>query len=414
MKYGLIGERLGHSFSGEIHALLGEYEYELCEIAQDDLDGFMRARDFLGINVTMPYKTAVMPYLDWIDGPAREIGAVNTVVKAGGKLCGYNTDYYGIMMLLVDRARIDAKGKKAAILGTGGTSKTALAVLTSLGACEILRVSRGKKDGSISYEELYSEHSDVEIIVNTTPVGMYPNIYECPVDLSKFENLIGVIDVVYNPINTALVQDARKRGIRAEGGLYMLVAQAAVASELFLDENGATSPSDIERIYEKIKAKKENTVLVGMPSSGKSTVGRLLAERLGRRFVDTDELITEGIGMSIPEYFERYGEAAFREVECEVIREISAESSLVIATGGGAVLREENVSNLKKNGKIYFIDRPIDALIPTDDRPLSRDRSALLELYEKRYPIYCSLCDVRIDADCDATSVCEKILENLK
>ena len=413
MKYGLIGERLGHSFSGEIHALLGEYEYELCEIAQDDLDGFMRARDFLGINVTMPYKAAVMPYLDWIDGPAREIGAVNTVVKAGGKLCGYNTDYYGIR-LLFDRARIDARGKKAAILGTGGTSRTALAVLTSLGACEILRVSRGKKDGSISYNELYSEHSDVEIIVNTTPVGMYPSIYECPVDLSRFESLIGVIDVVYNPINTALVQDARKRGISTEGGLYMLVAQAAVASELFLNENGAASPENIETVYEKIKAKKENTVLVGMPSSGKSTVGRLLAERLGRRFVDTDELITERIGMSIPEYFERYGEATFREVECEVIREISVYGSLVIATGGGAVLREENVSNLKKNGRIYFIDRALADLAPTDDRPLSRDRSALEELYKKRYPIYRGLCDVRIEVDCDATSVCEKILENIK
>ena len=413
MQYGLIGERLGHSFSKEIHALLGDYEYELCEIAPACLDGFMLARDFLGINVTMPYKAAVIPYLDWVHEPAAEIGAVNTVINVDGKLYGYNTDYYG-MTALFERAKIDARGKKAAILGTGGTAKTALAVLTSLGACEILCVSRGKREGAIGYDELYEQHSDVEIIVNTTPVGMHPEVQGCPIDLSKLGSLIGVIDAVYNPINTALVQDARKRGISAEGGLYMLVAQAAVASELFLHKNGAASPENIEKIYAKITAKKENIVLVGMPSSGKSTVGKILSEKLGRRFVDTDEAITKRIGMSIGEYFERYGEARFREVECEVIGELATESSIIIATGGGAVLCPENVSALKQSGKIYFIDRPPSDLIPTEDRPLSKDRWALVKLYEERYSIYCEACDIRIDADCDADSVSEKILENLK
>ena len=209
MKYGLIGERLGHSFSKEIHALLGDNEYELCEIAAECFDGFMRSRDFIGINVTMPYKAAVIPYLDWIHEPAREIGAVNTVINVDGKLYGYNTDYYGIEWLF-QHAKINARGKKAAILGTGGTSRTARAVLKSLGAAEIIRVSRSKKDGAVSYEELYRDHSDVEMIVNTTPVGMHPNIYDSPIDLSHFDNLIGVIDVLYNPINTALVLDARK------------------------------------------------------------------------------------------------------------------------------------------------------------------------------------------------------------
>ena len=413
MKYGLIGERLGHSFSKEIHALLGDYEYELCELAPEQLDRFMRAKDFLGINVTMPYKAAVIPYLDWVHEPAAEIGAVNTVINVDGKLYGYNTDYYG-MAALFERAKIDARGKKAAILGTGGTAKTALAVLTSLGACEILCVSRGKSEGAIGYDELYEQHSDVEIIVNTTPVGMHPDVQGCPIDLSKLGSLIGVIDAVYNPTSTRLVCEARERGIRADGGLYMLVAQAAVASELFLGENGAASPYNIEKIYAKIKAKKENIVLIGMPSSGKSTVGRLLASRLGRRFVDTDELITERIGMSIAEYFEKCGEAKFREVECEVIQELSTEDSLVIATGGGAVLCPENVSALKQSGKIYFIDRPLSDLIPTEDRPLSKDRWALEKLYEERYSIYCEACDARIDADCDADSVSEKILENLK
>ena len=410
MKFGLIGERLGHSFSKTIHERLG-YEYELREIKPTDFDAFMRRRDFYCINVTIPYKEAVIPYLDWIHEPAKEVGAVNLILHYGGKLYGYNTDIPG-MAELFGYANIDPKGKKAAILGSGGTSKTAAAVLTQKGAREILRISRSGRDGAITYEELYEKHSDVEIIVNTTPVGMYPNIWDCPVDISAFERLEGIIDAVYNPINTTLVKNARARGIKAEGGLYMLVAQAMIASEIFLDENGNSHPSLIEKMYNEIRASKENIVLIGMPASGKSTVGKIVAERLGRKFVDTDEIITERIGMSIKEYFEKHGEEEFRKVESEVISDLATETSLVIATGGGAILADDNVYNLKFNGRLFFIDRPLECLIPTEDRPLSSDRESIIKRYNERYLIYRGSCDVHIKGDLSAEKIADMILEN--
>ena len=410
MKFGLIGERLGHSFSKTIHERLG-YEYELREIKPTDFDAFMRRRDFYCINVTIPYKEAVIPYLDWIHEPAKEVGAVNLILHYGGKLYGYNTDIPG-MAGLFGYANIDPKGKKAAILGSGGTSKTAAAVLTQKGAREILRVSRSGRDGAITYEELYEKHSDVEIIVNTTPVGMYPNIWDCPVDISAFERLEGIIDAVYNPINTTLVKNARARGIKAEGGLYMLVAQAMIASEIFLDENGNSHPSLIKKMYNEIRASKENIVLIGMPASGKSTVGKIVAERLGRRFVDTDELITEKIGVSIKEYFEQYGEVEFRKIESEIIADLACETSLVIATGGGAILADENVCNLKFNGRLFFIDRPLECLIPTEDRPLSSDRESIIKRYNERYLVYRGTCDVHIESDLGADNIADMILEN--
>ena len=411
MKYGLIGERLGHSFSKEIHAYLADYEYELCEIMPHKLHDFLSAKDFLGINVTIPYKQDVIPYLDWIDDAAKEIGAINTVINRDGKLYGYNTDYMGIKALIA-HAGIDVRGKKAMILGSGGTSKTATVALRSLGADKILKVSRTDKNGAITYDELYEKHRDAEIIVNTTPVGMYPNIHDCAIDISKFDRLCGVIDVIYNPISTKLIQSARARGIKAQGGLYMLVAQAAAASELFLNKGQESNFDRIGKCYRQIRAKKENIVFIGMPASGKSTVGRMVAERLGRRFVDTDDLITHRIGMSISDFFKTEGEERFREIESEVIKELADESSLVIATGGGAVLKEENVSALKYNGRLYFIDRPLNSLIPTEDRPLSSDRASIERRYEERYSIYCQSCDVHISADCDAEGVRDRVLEN--
>lgn len=409
MKYGLIGEKLGHSFSKEIHEALGDYEYELCEIEPNKLEAFMRERDFLGINVTMPYKKAVIPYLDWIHEPARKIGAVNTIINCEGKLYGYNTDYLG-MLDLINHAGIEVTGKKSAILGTGGTSKTAEAVLKALGASEIIFVSRSKKKGAIDYTELYEKHSDIEIIINTTPCGMYPGVFDCCVDISCFKQLSGVIDAVYNPINTTLLQNAKKNRIPAEGGLYMLTSQAVYAAELFMDEN---LPSTVfDKTFNEIKRKKENIILIGMPSSGKTTVGKIIAERLNRRFVDTDELISEKIKTSIKEFIALSGEERFREIESEIIEALAGENSLVIATGGGAVLRKDNISALKYNGKLFFIDRPLELLIPTESRPLSSDKEALAKRYEERYPIYCSVCDIRIDASCDKEKVCEKILEN--
>ncbi len=412
MKYGLIGEKLGHSFSQIIHEKLG-YKYELKEIAPNEFDAFMRTKNFYCINVTIPYKEEVIPYLDWIHEPAKEVGAVNLVLHYAGKLYGYNTDLIG-MEELFNYAGVDVKGKKAAILGSGGTSKTALAVLKKGGANEILRVSRSGRDGAITYETLYEKHSDVEIIVNTTPVGMHPNIYDCPIDISKFDRLTGVIDAIYNPINTTLVQKARNGGIAAEGGLYMLVAQAMVASETFLNENGNSHPKLIEAMFNKIRGEKENIVLIGMPASGKSTVGKILAERLGRKFVDTDDIITKRIGMPISDFFKQEGEERFREIEAEVIKELADKTSLVIATGGGAILRRENVDNLRYNGRLFFIDRPLKKLVPTESRPLSADSAAIEKRYSERYSIYCSLCDVHIDADCDAKQVAKRILENYR
>ncbi len=405
MKYGLIGEKLGHSYSKIIHEALG-CEYELCEVAKENFEDFAKARDFKAVNVTIPYKETIIPYLYYIDAQAEKIGAVNAVVNREGKLYGYNTDFYG-MKLLIEKIGVPLKDKKVIILGTGGTSKTASAVAESLGAKEVLRVSRSGKDGAVTYDELYEKHSDAEFLTNTTPSGMYPNIFDTPVDISRLPKLSGVLDAIYNPLRTPLVLAAKERNIPAEGGLYMLVGQAVRASEIFLDKE--YSESTLPGIYESLRREKENIVLIGMPASGKSTVGKLLSERLGRELVDTDELIVKKAKMEITEIFKNFGEKYFRDLESQVIREVSAKNSIIIATGGGAILRGENVSALKLSGKLFFIDRPLHKLIPTDSRPLSSDRAAIKKRYAERYDIYCASADVHIDADCEAEKVAEKI-----
>ena len=411
MKYGLIGEKLGHSFSKDIHERLSDYGYEPHEIARENFDKFARERDFLGINVTIPYKQQIIPYLDYIDDVARDIGAVNTVVNVGGALRGYNTDFYG-MDSLISRLGIDISQKKVAILGTGGTSSTAMAVAKARSAGEILKVSRSGRGGAVTYEELYEKHRDIEVIINTTPSGMFPNIFDSAIDISGFDRLIGVIDAIYNPLRTPLVMAARERGIAAEGGLYMLVGQAVRASEIFL---GKEYPNGtVDGIYEELRAEKENIVLIGMPSSGKSTVGAILAKKLGRKFIDTDELVEKIAGSGIPDIISTLGEKKFRDIEAEACAMVAMENSAVIATGGGAILREENVRALKENGRLYFIDRPIEKLIPTSSRPLSSTREAIEKRYNERYGIYTSVCDARIDADTDAVTVAERILENFK
>lgn len=409
MKYGLIGERLGHSFSKSVHSLLADYEYELKGIPRDEFHEFMTERDFLAINVTIPYKEAVIPYLHFIDEGARSIGAVNTIVNKDGKLYGYNTDFYGMQSLL-RHVKIDLSGKKVAILGTGGTSKTAGAVAKALSASEIITVSRNKREGIIDYDELYKNHTDTDVIINTTPLGMYPDIYSKAVELSRFYNLSGVIDAVYNPLRTPLIIEALKRGIPAEGGLYMLVAQAVRASEIFLDTR--YEDSKLEWIYRKIKREKENIVLIGMPASGKSTVGKLIAERYGCPFIDTDAAVEEKAGLSITEIFEKMGEDKFRALECETVREVSKETGVVIATGGGVPLRKANIDALCENGKIYFIDRPLEELLPTDDRPLASTREAITKRYNERYDIYRASANVQIDAGFDAGTVANVILED--
>ena len=411
MKYGCIGEKLKHSFSKEIHNALCDYEYEIREVPREDLDAFMRGADFLGINVTIPYKELVIPYLDFIDEHAKKIGAVNTVVKRNGKLYGYNTDFSG-MTSLIHYLGIDLKGKKVAILGTGGTSKTARAVSEALLASEIIVVSRNAGNGHINYDELYRLHSDIEVIINTTPLGMFPNNYTKPLELSRFPALSGVVDAVYNPLRTPLISEGIERGIPSLGGLYMLVSQAVSASEIFLDKKYPAGVCD--KTFKEILREKENIVLIGMPASGKSTVAEILKAKLCRAKYDTDDLIVEKAGTPITEIFKTHGEAHFRAIEHEVTLLVAKESSAIIATGGGIILNPENIRALKQNGRVYFIDRPLSALVPTESRPLSSDRASIEKRYAERYDIYRASADVIIDADCDAESVAEKILEDFQ
>ena len=400
MKYGLIGEHLPHSFSKEIHAKIADYIYELHEIEKDKLDAFMTAKDFIAINVTIPYKKDVIPYLSEIDENAQRIGAVNTIVNRDGKLFGYNTDFFG-MSALIQKIGLDFKGKKVAVLGTGGTSNTAVAVCEALGTKQTVVVGRTAKNGVITYEALYQEHSDADYLINTTPCGMYPypdgneKIAGTPVDLSLFPNLKGVVDAVYNPLRPNFVMDAKERSLPAEGGLYMLVAQAVVAAEKFMDKTIDSAITD--RIFNEIRASKENIVLSGMPGSGKSTVGKYLAKAMNRKFIDTDEEIVKQTGKEITDIFAEIGNEGFRRIEAEVIARVSSENQgAIIATGGGAILRDDNVRALKRNGKIYFLNRPLENIVPTADRPLALDRAALEARFRERYARYIFTCDREI------------------
>ena len=406
MEYGLIGEKLPHSFSKEIHEKLAGYDYQLKELTPAQLPAFLEKRDFKGVNVTIPYKQTVIPYLDELDDKAAAIGAVNTIVNREGKLYGYNTDYDG-MVALIRHAGLSLEGKTVLILGTGGTSKTAMAVAKDLGAASVQRVSRTAKEGAISYEE--AQRLPVQILINTTPSGMYPNLDGQPMDLSRFGWLEGVLDAVYNPLRTRLVLQARDNGARAQSGLYMLVAQAAAACELFVGES--LPQGALSRVYRTIHGEKQNIVLTGMPGSGKSTVGRILAQEMGREFVDTDTEIIRLAKKPIADIFAQRGENGFRELESQVIQQLSQRTGLVIATGGGAILRAENLRRLRQNGRIYFLDRPLEDIQPSDDRPLSRDREALEQRYAERYPRYVAAADTGIPVRGSADTVAQAIRE---
>lgn len=407
MDYGLIGEKLPHSFSKEIHEKLGCYQYSIKELKREELTDFILQKNFKGINVTIPYKQDVIPLLDEIAPEARAIGAVNTVVNRDGVLYGYNTDFGG-MRALIEHAGVVIKYKKVLILGTGGTSLTATAVCQRLDAKEVLRVSRSGNGGAITYEQAYTEHGDADVIINTTPCGMYPNNFDCPIDLSRFPKLSGVIDAVYYPLQTRLILSARERGIDAEGGLYMLVAQAILAAQLFLDEEW-DSVKLTNRIYNEIYFDKRNIVLSGMPASGKSTVGKMIAKQLGRELLDTDRLIVEREG-DIPTIFREKGEKYFRNLESSVIRDVAVLSGKVVSLGGGAILRDENVKALRQNGAIFFIDRSPEYLIPTSDRPLADKKEKMMRLYEKRIDTYLSTADYVIDGDCDPEDVADSVI----
>ncbi len=413
MKYGLIASRVGHSFSAEIHKQLFGYDYELKAIAEADLKTFLTEKEFSAINVTIPYKESVIPFLDYIHPVAESIGAVNTIVNREGKLYGYNTDAGGLTALIQTNG-ISLKDKKVLILGSGGTSKTALYVSNKLGAKSIFRVSRKGNGDCITYETAISNHSDAEVIINTTPCGMFPETDVTPIDINAFPNLSAVVDVIYNPLRTKLVCQGQKKNIKAVGGLYMLVAQAALAAELFVDKR--VEESKIKEVYRQILKCKENVVLIGMPGCGKTSAGKILAEKLGAKFFDTDEKITEHTGKTPSEIINSSGEQAFRDIEFEVIEELSQANGCVISTGGGAVLREENLENLRKNGRIYFINRPLEDIKTSDDRPLSSNREMLKKRFDERYDIYCNSADVIINpldgAELNADLILEDFNEN--
>ncbi len=391
MEYALIGEKLSHSFSKEIYTKYFGMDYCVKEMPTEEIDEFLKAKDFKGINVTIPYKQTVIPYLDEISDIAKKIGAINVIINDNGRLKGYNTDIWG-MKANIEYVGINLKEKEVLILGDGGTSKTAYAVAEVCGAKTITKVSREKGNGTITYEEA-KLRKNTQVIINTTPVGMYPKIDGILVDLDDFPVLEGVFDAVYNPLCSMLVIEAKKRGIVASGGLYMLISQAVFAVEKFKNEE--YSQEKTNRIFNEIYKSKENIVLVGMPASGKTTVGKLLAEELGREFIDTDEIIVSENG-NINDIFETKGETTFRDIETDVIKRVSALQGKVIATGGGAVLRQENVDFLKLNGKVYFLDRPLEQLVGTVDRPLSQNADMLKQRYNERYDIYCGCCDKRI------------------
>ncbi|MBP5156135.1 MAG: shikimate dehydrogenase [Clostridia bacterium] len=412
MKYGLIGEKLSYSFSAEIHERFFGTRYELCELAPAELKSFVALRGFAGINVTAPYKRAVVPLLDRLSGEARASGAVNVIINENGVLCGYNTDIYG-MRAAFARSGCAFSGKKALVLGSGGTSGTALAALKEdfRPACA-LRVSRTGKDGCLTYLQALKEHSDAEIIINTTPCGTSPEIAGEAIDPARFPNLAFVFDAVYNPLNTRLCVKSRESGAQAEGGLYMLVAQAVKSESLF---TGAQYGEDVtESIYKTLRSEKLNVVLTGMPGAGKSTVGELTARILSRPFYDTDSLITEKTGMTPGEIIKGQGEALFRKIESEVIAALADIQGAVIATGGGAVLDAGNVRALKANGRVYFIDRPPGDLSVSEERPLTPDRTALARVYAERRDVYLKNCDRHIKGGEDASETALMIAEEYR
>lgn len=389
MRYGLIGGQLGHSHSPAIHRLLADYPYELYPLPEGELASFLSQPDLGGVNVTIPYKKAVIPLCDQLSPIAQRIGSVNTLVRrADGTLWGHNTDYGGFLALC-DRVSIHFAGKKVLILGSGGTSATARQAALDRGAGQVVIISRRGED---NYQNL-SRHSDCQILVNTTPVGMFPEIGQAPLSLDWFAHLEGVIDVIYNPLRTRLVLEAQRRGIPAAGGLAMLVAQAREAAACFCGH--PVGEEAAEKALHTIGRQVENIVLVGMPGCGKSSIGAALARLSGRRLIDTDREIERSTGQPVPQIFAQQGEAAFRALERQAIAQAAGQSGVVIATGGGSVLDAQNRLALRQNGRVYFIWRPLEQL-PIAGRPVSMG-TPVQQLYAQRLPLYQEVADWRVD-----------------
>ena len=403
MRFGLLGEKLGHSYSPELHAFFGDYDYELFEVAPGDLGDFLRERDFQGLNVTIPYKTTVHDICEHLTEAAEAIGSVNTVVKQpDGTLLGDNTDAAGFEGM-VWKSRVRVLGRKCLVLGSGGASLAVRYVLNKLGAGEVVVISRSGED---NYDNL-DKHKDASVIVNTTPVGMYPKTGAAPVDLRDFPQCEGVLDIIYNPARTALIQQAEALGIPCLGGLYMLVEQARCASQVF---TGKPLPAiRSKEAYSVMSRRKDNRILIGMPGSGKSTVGRILAERLGRPFVDCDTELEKRLGMTAGDYILKAGEEDFRAQETAILAQLGKESGLVIATGGGCVTRPENYPLLHQNGTIIFLERELSKL-PKKGRPLSL-RGNLQDMYTIRLPMYRRFADLIVPNDSSPETVAKNVEE---
>lgn len=405
MKCGLLGQKLGHSYSPQIHRKLANYDYILFEKQPEELEDFLKNGDFTGLNVTIPYKKSVIPFLNQLSPTAARLGAVNTIVRRrDGSLIGHNSDYFGFQSM-IEKSDLLPAGKKVLVLGSGGASNTAVAVLEELGA-QVVVISRS---GENNYTNLHL-HFDASIIVNATPVGMYPGVGISPVDLTIFPRLEGVLDIVYNPARTQLLLDAQRRGLVTMNGLWMLVAQAKESAEWF--SSRSISDDQIDLIHRQLKAQMENIILIGMPGSGKSTVGQILAQKLSRRFVDADVAIVEKAGMSIPDLFMQQGEDGFRTLETQVLAELGKQSGLIIATGGGCVTREANYNSLHQNGTIFCLNRDLSRL-PTDGRPLSQS-GKLEEMYRIRKPLYDRFADYHIDNNGGVETTVSQILTALE
>lgn len=389
LRFGLIGEKLPHSFSKEIHESLWAESYELIELKKEEVEDFFNKKEFSGVNVTIPYKETAMNCCDVVDENAKKIGCVNTVINKNGVLYGYNTDYNGFKDC-VARENISFENKSVLILGSGATSKTVYVAVNDMGAGSVSFASR---KGKINYENVY-EKCNPQVIVNTTPVGMYPETDGQLLDLSRFANLEAYADVVYNPLKTKTYLQAKDLGLKCCCGLAMLVGQAVSAAEYFTDSQIAKEKAG--EILEKITKSRTNIVLTGMPGCGKSTVGRIIAKKLSRKVFDSDELIEQKAGLSIPEIFEKYGEAYFRSLETQVIAELSKKNGIIISTGGGVPLKEENRQRLSQNGRIYFIKRDLNNLA-RGGRPLSKDINALEQMYKVRKPVYSAFADITVE-----------------
>ena len=424
MEFGLIGYPLKHSFSKYVHSLFSSYTYDICELEEKNFNAFMKNKNFKGINVTIPYKQKVIPYISEVDTFAKDINAVNTIINNNGILKGYNTDFYGLIATF-NHFKCFNKEHTYIIFGTGATSNTIKYSLRYLGATKIKKCYRkdSKIKGDILYEDLLKEYENESIfIINATPNGMYPHSNDnLLIDINKFKNIKGVIDLIYNPLKSNLLIEAKKLNIPTFSGLYMLVAQALFAYKYFTNNNFSTEDilnntsimNEIQKYYEKCLKSKLNIVITGMPTCGKSTIGKLISEKYQYEFIDTDKLIEDRINTSIADFIKNNGEEKFREIESLIIKEISTKNHSVISTGGGAILKNENVTNLKHNGKIFFINRSLNLLKPSVDRPLTSNKDDLKKKFDERLPIYKKTCDVEINGDMDFNERILEIFSNL-